>query len=126
MNIDHSGPDHLPPVIGEAGQQVLLVVAEAVGDEEDGAPLRLLSVGRLLVLLTREGEHKRRGVEVLHQLWFLLDPLENDVGEGIISYWMPKMMIMMLMTMVMIMTVFGYLEVALSRACWSEASESFC
>ena len=126
MNIDHSGPDHLPPVIGEAGQQVLLVVAEAVGDEEDGAPLRLLSVGRLLVLLTREGEHKRRGVEVLHQLWFLLDPLENDVGEGIIRYWMPKMMIMMLMTMVMIMTVFGYLEVALSRACWSEASESFC
>ena len=84
MNIDHSGPDHLPPVVGEAGQQVLLVVAEAVGDKEDGAPLRLLSVGRLLVLLTREGEHKRRGVEVLHQLWFLLDPLENDVGEGII------------------------------------------
>ena len=36
------------------------------------------------------------------------------------------MMIMMLMTMVMIMKVFGYLEVALSRACWSEASESFC
>ena len=84
MNVDDRRPDHLAPVVGEAGQQVLLVVAEAVGDEEDGAPLRLLSVGRLLVLLTREGEHKWRGVEVLHQLWFLLDPLENDVGEGII------------------------------------------
>ena len=84
MNIDHSGPDHLTPVVGEASQRVLLVVAEAVGDKEDGVPLRLLSVGRLLVLLTREGQHKQRGVEVLHQLWFLLDPLENDVGEGII------------------------------------------
>ena len=84
MNVDNSGLEHLTPVVGEARQQVPLVVAETVGDEEDGASLRLLSVGRLLVLLTREGEHKRRGVEVLHQLWFLLDPLENDVGEGII------------------------------------------
>ena len=84
MNIDHSGPDHLTPVVGEASQRVLLVVAEAVGDKEDGVPLRLLSVGRLLVLLTREGQHKQRGVEVLHQLWFLLDPLENDISEGMI------------------------------------------
>ena len=76
MNIDHSGPDHLTPVVGEASQRVLLVVAEAVGDKEDGVPLRLLSVGRLLVLLAWQGEHKRRSVEVLHELRLLLDPLQ--------------------------------------------------
>ena len=66
MNVDHRGPDHLPPVVGQARQQVLLVVAEAVGDKEDGAPLSLLGVRRLLVLLTWQGEHKWRSVQVLH------------------------------------------------------------
>ena len=36
------------------------------------------------------------------------------------------MLMTMVMKTVMIMKVFGYLEVALSGACWSEASESFC
>ena len=58
VNVDDGGPDHLSPVVGQARQQVLLVVAEAVGDKEDGAPLRLLSVRRLLVLLTWQGKHK--------------------------------------------------------------------
>ena len=66
MNVDHGGPDHLPPVVSQAGQQVLLVVAEAVGDKEDGAPLGFLSVRRLLVLLTWQGQHKWWSVQVLH------------------------------------------------------------
>ena len=81
MNIDHSGPDHLTPVVGEASQRVLLVVAEAVGDKEDGAPLRLLSVRRLLVLLTGQRQHERRGVQVLHQLRLLLDSLQEHQDE---------------------------------------------
>ena len=76
MNVDDRRPDHLAPVVGEAGQQVLLVVAEAVGDKEDGAPLGLLSVRGLLVLLAWQGEHKRRSVQVLHQLRLLLNPLQ--------------------------------------------------
>ena len=30
VNVDDGRPDHLPPVVGQAGQQVLLVITEAV------------------------------------------------------------------------------------------------
>ena len=61
--------------------QVPLVVAEAVGDKEDGAPLSLLSVRRLLVLLAGQRQHERRGVQVLHQLRLLLDSLQEHQDE---------------------------------------------
>ena len=81
VHVDHGRPDHLPPVVGQAGQQVPLVVAEAVGDKEDGAPLRLLSVRRLLVLLAGQRQHEGRGVQVLHQLRLLLDSLQEHQDE---------------------------------------------
>ena len=61
MNVDNSGPEHLAPVVGEAREQVPLVVAETVGDEEDVASLRLLIVGRLLVLLAWQGQSTNGG-----------------------------------------------------------------
>ena len=90
MNVDNRGPDHLAPVVSEARQQVLLVVTETVGDEEDSASLRLLSVGRLLVLLAWQGQHKRRSVQVFHELRLLLDPLQIMLIRNMAPLGSPK------------------------------------
>ena len=60
MDIDDGRPDHLPPVIRQAGQQVLLVVTEAVRHEQYSRPLGLLRVRRLLVLLDRGAQLEKR------------------------------------------------------------------